>query len=96
MRILLGIIFSSLIFSSFGQIADAPKVKEGEGPYNQLIIRGVTLINGNGAPPIGPVQRVAAQLQIGGKGQDQCVLPQFRDHGWLPFNCAATRTGAQA
>ena len=26
-----------------------------EGPFNQLIIRGITLINGNGAPPIGPV-----------------------------------------
>ena len=26
-----------------------------EGPYNQLIIRGATLINGNGAPPISPV-----------------------------------------
>ena len=26
-----------------------------EGPYDQLIIRGMTLINGNGAPPIGPV-----------------------------------------
>ena len=26
-----------------------------QGPYEQLIIRGVTLINGNGAPPIGPI-----------------------------------------
>ena len=26
-----------------------------QGPYEQLILRGVTLINGNGAPPIGPV-----------------------------------------
>jgi len=26
-----------------------------EGPYEQLIIRGVTIINGNGAPPIGPI-----------------------------------------
>ncbi len=26
-----------------------------EGPFNQLIIRGATLINGNGSPPIGPV-----------------------------------------
>ncbi|MGB5358076.1 MAG: amidohydrolase family protein [Eudoraea sp.] len=26
-----------------------------EGPFEQLIIRGVTLINGNGAPPLGPV-----------------------------------------
>ncbi len=58
MRLFLGIVFSSLIFSLSGQIADAPKVKEGEGPYNQLIIRGVTLINGNGAPPIGPVDIV--------------------------------------
>jgi len=30
----------------------------GEGPFNQLIIRGVTLINGNGAPPKGPVDIV--------------------------------------
>jgi len=26
-----------------------------EGPFNQMIIRGAILINGNGAPPIGPV-----------------------------------------
>ena len=26
-----------------------------QGPYEQLILRGITLINGNGAPPIGPV-----------------------------------------
>ena len=26
-----------------------------EGPFDQLIVRGITLINGNGAPPIGPV-----------------------------------------
>ena len=29
--------------------------KAAEGPFSQLIIRGATLINGNGAPPIGPV-----------------------------------------
>ena len=29
-----------------------------EGPFAQLIIRGATLINGNGAPPIGPVDVV--------------------------------------
>lgn len=29
-----------------------------EGPFNQLIIRGVTLINGNGAPPQGPIDVV--------------------------------------
>ncbi len=32
--------------------------KNGDGPFSQLIIRGVTLINGNGAPPQGPVDIV--------------------------------------
>ena len=35
-----------------------------EGPFNQLIIRGVTLINGNGAPPMGPVDVVVEQNVI--------------------------------
>ncbi|SDB67466.1 Amidohydrolase family protein [Flavobacteriaceae bacterium MAR_2010_188] len=30
----------------------------GDGPYNQLIIRGVTLINGDGSPPRGPIDIV--------------------------------------
>ncbi len=30
----------------------------GEGPYSQLIIRGVTLINGDGSPPRGPIDVV--------------------------------------
>ena len=35
-----------------------------EGPFKQLIIRGVTLINGNGAPPIGPVDVVVENDKI--------------------------------
>ena len=35
-----------------------------EGPFEQLIIRGVTLINGNGAPPIGPVDIVVEKNKI--------------------------------
>ncbi len=31
---------------------------EGEGPFERLIIRGVTLIDGTGSPPIGPVDIV--------------------------------------
>jgi imidazolonepropionase-like amidohydrolase len=58
MRYILLIIFSTLGCYLFGQVADSPLIKEGSGPYNQLIIRGVTLINGNGAPPIGPVDVV--------------------------------------
>ncbi len=47
-----------------GQIAKVPEVKEGEGPFPQLIIRGVTLIDGTGAPPIGPVDIVVRQNRI--------------------------------
>lgn len=31
---------------------------EGAGPYDRLIIRGVTLIDGTGAPPQGPIDLV--------------------------------------
>lgn len=36
----------------------------GDGPYNQLIIRGVNLINGDGAPPIGPIDIVVEKNKI--------------------------------
>ena len=35
-----------------------------EGPFNQLIIRGVTLINGDGSPPRGPVDIVVEDNKI--------------------------------
>ena len=35
-----------------------------EGPFKQLIIRGATLINGNGAPPQGPVDVVVENNRI--------------------------------
>ena len=38
--------------------------KAAEGPFSQLIIRGVTLINGNGAPPIGPVDIIVENDKI--------------------------------
>ncbi|MGB5693342.1 MAG: amidohydrolase family protein [Flavobacteriaceae bacterium] len=36
----------------------------GEGPFPQLIIRGVTLINGNGSPPLGPLDIVVEGNRI--------------------------------
>jgi imidazolonepropionase-like amidohydrolase len=39
-------------------VPKSPPRAEGEGPFKRLIIRGVTLINGTGAPPIGPVDIV--------------------------------------
>lgn len=35
-----------------------------QGPFSQLIIRGVTLINGNGAPPQGPIDIVVENDRI--------------------------------
>ena len=35
-----------------------------EGPFNQLIIRGVTLINGDGSPPRGPIDIVVEDNKI--------------------------------
>src|SRR6202035_4622584 len=41
----------------------APRA-EGEGPFHRLILRGATLIDGTGAPPIGPVDIVIAGNRI--------------------------------
>ncbi len=45
-------------------VAPAPDRTVGEGPFDQLIIRGATVINGNGAPPIGPVDIVIENNKI--------------------------------
>ena len=39
-------------------IAPGPDRAEGDGPYNRLVIRGATLIDGAGGPPRGPVDIV--------------------------------------
>ena len=46
------------------QVQKAPPRAEGDGPYPQVIIRGVTLINSTGAPPIGPVDIVVEKNRI--------------------------------
>jgi hypothetical protein len=51
-------------FFAFAQIKDAPNRTEGDGPYNKLIIRGVTLVNSTGAPPVGPVDIVVEKNRI--------------------------------
>jgi Amidohydrolase family len=50
--------------STFAQIKNAPTRSEGDGPYKKLIIRGVTLVNSTGAPPIGPIDIVVEQNRI--------------------------------
>ncbi|MDX1941910.1 MAG: amidohydrolase family protein [Saprospiraceae bacterium] len=65
-RIYLSLFFFFGIFLANAQVEKAPnrKVGEGNGPHSQLIIRGVTLINGNGAPPVGPVDIVVEGNKI--------------------------------
>lgn len=56
--------FALVCFQLNAQVSPAPDRAEGEGPFQQLIIRGVTLINGTGAPPFGPVDIVIEQNRI--------------------------------
>jgi len=62
----LAIFFAIMVWhvSVSAQIPKAPPRKEGEGPWSQLIIRGVILINGTGAPAIGPADIVVEKNTI--------------------------------
>ena len=62
LSVLILFLFSFSIINA--QIQKAPEAKDGDGPWNQLIIRGVTLINSTGAPPIGPVDIVVEKNRI--------------------------------
>ena len=42
----------------------AQEKKFSTGPFDQLIIRGATLVNGNGSPPIGPVDIVIEKILL--------------------------------
>ncbi|WP_338874436.1 amidohydrolase family protein [Spirosoma sp. SC4-14] len=50
--------------SLMAQVEKAPPRHEGEGPFGRLIIRGVTLVNSTGAPPIGPIDIVVEKNRI--------------------------------
>jgi len=55
-----------LVAPNYAQVKPAPDrgANEGEGPFNRLIIRGATLINGNGGMPRGPVDIVIEKNRI--------------------------------
>lgn len=48
----------------FASIDPAPERAEGEGPFDRLILRGGTVVDGTGAPPIGPVDIVIENHRI--------------------------------
>jgi len=49
---------SGMAISAPGASAPDKQGSEGDGPYNRLILRAVTIINGEGAPARGPVDVV--------------------------------------
>ncbi|CAD5274621.1 MULTISPECIES: amidohydrolase family protein [unclassified Imperialibacter] len=57
-------IFSIGVSAQRRSITPSPARAEGDGPYTQLIIRGAIMVNGTGAPPIGPVDIVIEQNKI--------------------------------
>ena len=64
----INIFFTTILLLScnilLSQIKEPPERFRGQGPFDQLIIRGATLINGNGAPPSGPVDVVVENNKI--------------------------------
>ncbi len=63
-------------------VAPAPNRAEGDGPYTQLILRGVTVINGTGSPAFGPADvviegnRIVAVQSVGAPGSP--IKPEDR------------------
>lgn len=49
---------------AFAEIPPAPDRQRGEGPFERLILRGGILVDGTGAPPIGPVDIVVEGARI--------------------------------
>ena len=64
MRTLIITTFCFFFISLNAQVDKAPDRVRGEGPFNQLIIRGVTLVDGTGSPPFGPVDIVIENNRI--------------------------------
>jgi imidazolonepropionase-like amidohydrolase len=73
---LLAFAFAFLAAGAFAAVAPAPERRsgEGEGPYGELILRGVVIVDGTGAPPYGPADvvirgnRIASIVSVGAPG----------------------------
>jgi imidazolonepropionase-like amidohydrolase len=65
--LLLGVLLSAAAVAAPAPQRDlnpAPARSEGRGPFPKLVIRGVTLIDGTGSPPYGPVDIVIENNRI--------------------------------
>lgn len=85
LRIYLTLLLAATYVSARAQVTEAPPRSEGEGPYERLVLRGGILIDGAGAPPVGPVDiviegnRIAEIRSVGPPGVD--INPERRPEG---------------
>ena len=56
--LLVGLVLLLVSLSAYCAPQGAPDRQRGEGPFQRLILRGVIVVNGEGAPPIGPMDVV--------------------------------------
>ncbi|ALS98902.1 amidohydrolase family protein [Lacimicrobium alkaliphilum] len=62
--LLLPLLFSAPLIAKPGASAPDAPADEAQGPWKRLILRGVTLINGEGAPPQGPLDIIIENNRI--------------------------------
>ncbi|MCI0433510.1 MAG: amidohydrolase family protein [Gemmatimonadetes bacterium] len=81
----LQVVSSVPVLAQTAQVRPAPARAEGDGPFERLIIRGATVIDGTGAPPQGPVDiviegnRIARIAGVGVPGRP--IQPDRRPAG---------------
>ena len=62
--VLIGFALSLSVVTVDARIPKSPPRAEGEGPFPRLILRGVTVIDGTGAPAIGPCDIIVEKNRI--------------------------------
>ncbi len=85
-RLIVPLLLVLLAFHAVAAPLKAPDRERGEGPFERLILRGVTVISGEGAPPMGPVDvviegdRIVAVQSVGYPGLpiDEARRPEAR------------------
>ena len=62
-RLVTGLLLAAATVSLSAQMQPTPnrRAGEGEGPFDRMVIRGITVIDGTGAPPRGPIDVVVEQ-----------------------------------
>src|SRR5262245_45799508 len=88
LAILAGLVVVRPAVAQTRTVLQAPdrRAGEGEGPFAKLIIRGVTVIDGTGAPPMGPADVVIENNRI--------TAVQPVGYPRVPINAAGRPQGA--